>query len=128
MLTRDLIVESLWQTLCFHMPIKRTDYHQFVYAFTDGPKMFPLYSMDNEFIGNIEESLYDFILSVENPKFNRFKDSVQKDLDKISDLGRKAENDDRKAGKFREIVFNPLVQPETGLTTGDIIEGWGIIL
>lgn len=126
-MTRELIIESIWQTLCFNIPIRRTDFHFFCYAFLDGPKRFDVFSVDNERIGTIEESLYDFILNIENEKYTWMQKTTQENLNKIANLGREAMDDDRKAGKFREIAFN-IAPPDYGLKDGDIINGWGHIV
>lgn len=125
-MTRELILESVWQILSFHFPIDPAERHMFYYQFLEGKKETQLRLFNGEMLGSIGESIYDFILDITHEKYKPRLKEVQEQLNKIKELGLKLVDEDNKKGIFRDIKFNGS-NFDYGLKDGDIIQGFGNI-
>lgn len=125
-MTREIILESVWQILSFYLPLDQSKVHMFYYEFLEGKKATSIFRYDGVHIGEIEESLLSFICALTHPEYQPYEKEIQKKLDNIAVMGQELIDRDNKQGKFREIKFNG-ESLSYGLQDGDIIEGFGFI-
>ena len=127
-MTRELVLESIWQTIQFQIPVQPSGVHMFYAEFLGGRNHYVIPLKNGEMLGTIEESLFKFILNIEHKDFVHLNDDLQKQIDKLFDLGRDIDDKETSSGKFKEIKFTvPTNSDYGGLQDGDIIEGFGML-
>jgi len=121
------MLESIWQTLIFNLPIDPALKHMFMYEFMDGKKDIVLFTKDGKNLGGISESILDFILYIDLKEYQDLTKDIQLQIDKVVNMGKKLNDQERSSGLFRQISLPTIEDPYGGLKDGDIIEGFGMI-